>query len=108
MKEKRDSWARPHRNRQRYQIRFWFSEKNFLGINVAVPAPVQANLEKFRDEVIAANREEWFRPKYRQEYLGKKKGQPVYRVVPVLDARGNQVREAILKRVTADFLGADI
>lgn len=78
-----------------------------LGGVVAVPPPFEANLKKYRDEVITAN-PEWRRPMQQQVLLGHKDGKPVYAVKPVLDPKGRPIIENLLVKVTADQLGADV
>lgn len=103
----RDSWQVPHRNRRRYKVNFHLSNGLTFSSIVAVPNPVDENLRKYRDEVIEANREIWVRPKQEQVYLGTKNGAPTYEVRNVKDARGRQIMTNMLRKVTADFLGAD-
>ena len=111
----KDSWQVPHKNRSVYLQRFWFElpspknpRGNYMGLVVAVPPPVETNLKKHRDEVIAANKEQWFRPKFKQIYMGKHNGKDIYRYAPVLDEKtGRQIIESFLKKVDAVFLGAD-
>ncbi len=105
----------PHRNRSIYLVKFWFElpnvknkKGNFMGCKIAVSSPIEANLMKYKEEMIAAN-PEWIRPKYKQIFAGYDNGKEVWHTVPVYDPKtGKQIMENMLKKVTADFIGADI
>lgn len=104
---KKDPWQIPHKNRTRWRMWFWLTDGSRIGRDLGVPPPSDVNLRKYRDEVIALNRDDWFRPKLRV-VARDEKGNPI-RWEPLIDPKtGLQVREARLKKVTAEFLGADV
>ena len=61
----RDPWHIPHRNRVKYEVRFWFKTQDpsgkkpfiwgYAGSIVCVPDPVRENLLKYKQEWISHN-----------------------------------------------------
>lgn len=102
----RDPWNIPHKNRTLYKVSFHLKNGTTLISHVGVPAPIEKNLRIYRDEVIAANKDDWYRPRY-APIAWNKEGKPTNWGL-VLDPRtGRPSIDCQLLRVTATCLGAE-
>lgn len=108
---KKDSWNVPKRGYSVYIVRFYLKSGLMQGARIGVPhnPSIEFNLKKYRDEVIEANKEDWFRPIYEVAetiYSAEQR-----RVIPIkwkkkLDREtGKPLVDCQLLKVTAEFVG---
>lgn len=102
----RDPWNIPHKNRMLYEVAFHLKDGTTLISRVGVPNPIEANLRKYRDEVIECNRSDWYRLRY-APIEWNEGGKPT-RYGLVLDPKtGRPSIDCQLLSVSAKCLGAD-
>lgn len=102
----RDPWNIPHKNRMLYEVRFQLKDGTTLISRIGVPNPIEANLKKYRDEVIACNHEDWYRPRYAPISWNKEGKVTGYGLI--IDPKtGRPAIDCQLVRVSAHCLGVD-